>query len=828
MKIFTVLGLIFSFFFGALRYGFTPTVVFDASVSEGVVSSRASGYLYGLAEPGVPDPLTVYSLDPACAAQKVIGGLQHPIGDVDRVAENLDRSDYIVVYLQDAFSTWYYANDDIVAARRAGTYDWQTFLTETYFPLVREKVLALRDKPYADRLVYCLYNECDNGVWFGTWQPEGEWAAFDDAGCAAFFEAWKQTCALVRSLAPGAMIGGPGYYEYNAEKERRFLTYCAANGCLPDAMIWHELGELSSEQLDLHVAEYRALEESLGVAALPVLITEYGMMEECGDPARMFRYIRQIEETGVYGCIAYWRLADNLCENSADGVSPNSCWWLYRWYADMEGQHMHKEVRDLFHADFGKAVREARQLRYKHFNGFGSVSDAGDLVTALVGGADYTGQVRFINLDKTALGKKVKVTVESISFQGLGGKVYAPVTLREYTAAVRFGSLTVKMENMDANAVYRIALSPADGSADYTNDNIPQRYEFENGTLLGSAYTYDSAYASTGETAGLVGGMEHEGDGVRLLINVPQTGNYDLSAVYGKANDGASPADRVTGTANVRVDDVACTLSLPNTIRSEYTSLAALTVWLERGDHTVEFFHGEGTFVLDSLLVARHEAPSGLRLLYEHELSSEAQTCYLAVTPENGWYLAETAASGLRVNGCKCESPLVYLRQGLNVIALDGAGQTCKIYKSKGKTDSFTFTAPQLALSGGAEIKNGAVTGVTSEGGAASFTVTVPQAGDWWVTLTYANNAEGGYHAYNVDLIEQYFTVTVNGQSKNVWCRNTYSSENLSTATFGVQLAAGENVFTFTNDGTMRFNGRPNGTPELHTVTLNPAFLPVE
>ena len=211
MKIFSALGLLFSFFFASLQYGFQPTVVFDAAAPGVEVSSRASGYLYGLAEENVPDALMAQSLDISSVSQKVIGGLQHPIGDVDHVANNLDACDYIVVYLQDAYSTWYYDNDAIYDARRAGTYDWQTYLEEDYFPKVREKVTALRQTDYADRLVYCLYNECDNGVWFGTWMEDGEYAAFDDAGRDHFFSAWKQTAALVRSIAPEAKLGGPGY-----------------------------------------------------------------------------------------------------------------------------------------------------------------------------------------------------------------------------------------------------------------------------------------------------------------------------------------------------------------------------------------------------------------------------------------------------------------------------------------------------------------------------------------------------------------------------------------------------------------------------------------
>jgi hypothetical protein len=438
MKILLAIGLIFSFFFASMQYGFQPTVIFDAAAPGAEVSSRASGYLYGLAEENVPDALMAQSLDIASVSQKVIGGLQHPIGDVDHVAGNLDACDYIVVYLQDAYSTWYYDHEAILEARRAGTYDWQTYLKEDYFPKVREKVTALQKTDYADRLVYCLYNECDNGVWFGTWMEDGQYAAFDDAGRANFFSAWEQTYALVRELAPDALIGGPGYCDYSPEKEAWFLNYCADHNCLPDVMIWHELGELSSEKLDEHVLNYRNLEQlpAEPVGPLPIIITEYGMMEECGDPAKMFRYIRQIEETGVYGNIAYWRLADNLCDTCADGVSPNACWWLYRWYADMEGTRMQKEVSDLFHADFKNALRDRRELRYKHYNGFGAITDEKDAISILVGGADYTGRVKIKNLPETKLGRTVRVKIESVSFEGLGGRVFAPTVVREYDARI--------------------------------------------------------------------------------------------------------------------------------------------------------------------------------------------------------------------------------------------------------------------------------------------------------------------------------------------------------------------------------------------------------
>ncbi|MCH5197329.1 MAG: hypothetical protein J1E34_00350 [Oscillospiraceae bacterium] len=819
MKILTTICLIFSFLFGSMRYGFVPTIVFDASGSSEAISSRASGYLYGLAEENVPDKLMAESLDISVASQKVIGGLQHPIGDVDHVAGSLSETDYIVVYLQDAFSTWYYENDAIYEVRRNGTYDWRQFVQDEYFPKVRDAVNGLKDKDYADKIVYCLYNECDNGVWFGTWQEEGQYAAFDEDGRNNFFEAWAETYELVRSIDENAVIGGPGYYEYNAQKEYDFLAYCKENNCIPDVMIYHELAFTSADDWDIHVDEYRKIEASLGVSELPIIVTEYGTMEDCGNPSKMFKYIYKIEETGTYGCIAYWRLANNLNDNSADGISPNSCWWLYRWYADMSGSRMNKKVNDLFHADFEKAVKQGRNLRNKYFNGIGSVNEAGDKISILVGNSSYTGQVRIKNISESAIGSKAHITVESVTYQGLGGTVYSPVKISEYDAKVTGGCLNVKLKDMDAETVYHITVTPATGGGCYNNANIPVRYEFENGKLLGAAYTYDSAYATTGETAGMVGGIEQPGDGVQLSFNAPETGVYSLDIIYGKHNDGSAPDGRVSATALMAIDGVQSELELKNTIKSEYTSKITLTAELKKGSHTISFTHKDGTYVLDSMLVSLYEQPSEISVLWDEDSSG-----MLAVAPENGWYTVDTAAASFTVDTAVAHSNTVYLRRGLNLIKIDGASEVCKITYAD-KTDNFVTVLPgDMTLSDCIVSPNGALTGITNEGGSAGFTVMAQTAGDYRVTLEYSNNAEGGYHAYNVDLIEQYVTVSVNGQTDNVWCRNTYSSENRNTVTFNVTLAEGENAFTLYNDGSVSFAGQSTAAPDIYSITVNPVW----
>ena len=75
------------------------------------------------------------------------------------------------------------------------------------------------------------------------------------------------------------------------------------------------------------------------------------------------------------------------------------------------------------------------------------------------------------------------------------------------------------------------------------------------------------------------------------------------------------------------------------------------------------------------------------------------------------------------------------------------------------------------------------------------------------VTLNYANNLEGGYHAYNVDLIEALLTVSANGDSQDIFCRNTYSLYNYKTLTFNLKLNEGENTVRLSSSGNIRFNG---------------------
>ncbi len=823
---------------GKMGLAVGPSVIFDASNLTGEVTNGASGYLYGLSEDGVPSYNMVESLDVSSVSAKTQGGLQHPIGEVGDVANELTangKCDYIVVYLQDMYSTWYYDHGNITEMKKNGTYDWKEYLKNTYFPLVEKTVNEMKDSAYADKLVYCIFNECDNGIWFGEWVPteDGGWHNFNEQGRNNFYEAWKMTCDYVKSLDPDARIGGPGNFEYNTEKMDTFLKYTSENDCVPDVLIYHELGDRSIYDWEANVSELRSIEEKYGVSKdTPIIITEYGRMQDNGDPNTMLKYIIRTENSKVYSNQAYWLLANNLCNTAADYNTPNSAWWVYRWYTNMSGHTMSSEISDILHSDLEKSIKEKREPRYQQLLGLGSLTDGKDKIELLISGTDYNTIAKVKHLKSTGLyGEKVRITVTSVTYQGIAGKVYTPETVKTYTQKCG-GTISVKLDAAK-NTAYRIEITKAadgDSGEKIVNNNLYKRYEFENGTLLGDAYTYDSAYATTGEIQGMVGGMEKEGDGVEITVDVPSDGKYELRFIYGNSNDGPTSNDRTYSDVNFSVDGETKVISLANTVKSELTDAYDMTLNLAKGSHTIKFTHNKGTIVLDSVLV---RAAEEVKEIYS-EKDNDRASSYLAIAPADGYYDIYTAAdSEISVDGAEAVTDkdggaAVFLRRGLNYIDVP-ENADFKAFVSE-KTAQSVYLAPSDAvLSGGAAVlTNGTakldyISGISSEGGGAEYKVNVPKDGTYKLTVLYSNNRENGVHDYNVDLVEDFITISVDGKKQqNLYCRNTYSNDTFVTVTTNITLKAGENTVTFTNDGANKFNGNTTFAPNISSVTINP------
>lgn len=837
--------------FGIFLVVYTPTLTADFSVKTGEVTDGASGYLYGIAQNGVPSKTMTDSVDISTVSQKVPGGLQHPVGDISDIESQLSNTDYNVIYLQDSYDTWYYANDDIMAARKTGEYDWQKFISEDYFPRVEKAVKTLAASKSARKTVYCLYNECDNGVWFGTTVKDrsneeyGVGAKYDEEGRENFYSAWKQTYDLVRSIDPDALIGGPGFYEYDHDKISSFLEYCKENNCLPDIMIYHELADNSIYLWQDNVEDYRQMEKDMGMDELPIIVTEYGRMKDNGLPGKMVQYITQIESSKVYGDNAFWRLANNLCDVAADDNCPNSNWWLYRWYTDMQGSTVQIDYNDLFCSNVGKWLSGNAPLRSQGFMGVVTITDDNQKIEAVCGGRTGDARLRLENLDAAGLdGKKVGVYIEESVYQGLSGIADSPVCVKYYTAEVKDGSLDIDFEKMDEGNAYHVIVSAVDiPEEDYENRNLPLRFEAEDGTLLGNAYTYESAYATTGSKEGMVGGIENDGSGVKLTVKAPADGDYVLQVIYGKANDGKDNDDRKNGKMNLSIDGKKTEIDLPNTIKSEYTDYVSLPVTLTEGKHTVEMTYADGTFVVDSVLLSP-KTEKQVYVFADPDYSDDEKTAFLAVAENDGYYeltgTPDTAFNVFDAEG-KTDSEgkaTVYLRRGLNAIAFDGKIESafslsysengtgvCSIKKTEKNVEPVAVVKPaDFSLSGGAKIEssedNEYLSGISSSSGGASFTVNAPESGKYFVTIEYANNDEGGYHDYNVDLIERYATLTSGTESQDVWCRNTYCWDTYKTVTATVELKKGENTLALSNSGKTKFNGEKTEIPRIASISI--------
>ncbi len=831
---------------GGFALIYTPSLSVDMSSKTGEVTNGASGYLYGVAELGVPSRNMTESVDISTVCQKVPDGLQHPIGDIEHIYTQLENTTYDVIYLQDAYSTWYYEQENIEKLRSENKYDFKDFVENDYLPKIKKVVEYLKDTPYSDKIVYCIYNECDNGVWFGETAKSsdskyGVYGSYTKQGAQNFFSSWKETYDLVKSIDEGALIGGPGFCDYDESEIKDFFTYCSENDCVPDVCIYHELGGNSIYQFGEHTKNFRQLEEELGIDEMPIIVSEYGEMQDNGKPGKMLQFVTQIENSKVYGDNAFWRLADNLCDVSADDNSPNSNWWLYRWYTQMQGQTLESSYQDLFKSNVGKFLKGKAKLASKGFMGIASVNDDDNKIEILCGGRDGSAVVKLKNINDTSFyNQNVNIKIERALYKGISGVVTSSVELKTYSQTLDKNKLLIDMNDLDEADVYKITIEKSDEKVKgYENDGYIKRYEFEKGDLLGKAYTYDSAYATTGENEGMVGGIENDGDGVSLEFSVPKDGTYDLNLIYGNGNDGEydengkqNPSDRTYSTALLQIDDNESDMTVPSTIKSEYTDCYTKTLKLKAGEHKLIVAHKKGTVVLDSLLVTYHNAGNEIGVMTDNKRSDESTNSFLVSVKDDGYYTVSSSKKAQAfVNDYEVtldKGSIIYLMRGLNFIDVkDKSIDALTVSKCDKNIENITVKATDFKLLGGAkcsENKNINVKfldSISSKSGKATANVKADKSGIYAVTFAYSNNAEGGHHAYNVELIEQYVTLNVNGKKQDVWCRNTYSFDTYKTVTAFVYLKGGDNKITLSNSGKTKFDSQTSFAPKISGISVN-------
>ncbi len=794
---------------GTLLYLLVPTVTFDFS-QQAELTGRASGFLYGFAEEDIPTAEIAESIGINSLATKTAGGLQHPIGDVRQVSETFLSAggEMLMVYTQDMYDTWYYQLDSL----------------PEYNEKVRKTVTEMENSPYRDSLVYCIYNEMDNGAWLGNfWEEENRYK---------FYEAWKETYNLVKSINPEAKIAGPGHCGYNYDFIKEFLTFCKENDCFPEVVVWHELSDQSIYWMKSNFEGYYSICDELGIERLPVCISEYGLMKTNGIPGESVKWIARLEKQDAYGCVAYWRLANNLSDTVADDVTPNSNYWVYNFYAKMKGRELFATEWDMLHSNIGNWLKGKYPLMNKGFIALSSFDENEEKFYVLAGGSDKDSKIVIENLGETfANGDRFNVKISCVDYKGLGGAVYSPVLCETKNITVRNGRLSFSIPCERESQAFFIEITKGEGES-FKSSVRTVRYEAEDASLPEGIDATDAVAYSVSEGK-CVKGITADTP-VTFNIKAEESGTYRLDMVYGNANTGDSGrrSIEVEITENGLVNSVKC----PSTIKEDCMECVSIYVDLKKGRNEITVKPAEGTLVLDFIDIT----PLSHTDIFAQRLTSrnvKEENAYSVIIPEDGYYKLSdlTDDSLVTINGNEIKGDgdgIFYFGRGYNKIVLPEGVSFTGAEKADCEISFLdVYTPSEMAGAGAAQIstdensssgeKFGWISSDTESG--LSLYYKAPADGYYAITLEYANNEEGGHHDYNVDLVERYISIFVDGEKQgNYFFRSTYSWDNYKTKTVVLYLSGGEHIIEFTNDGSYSFNNMVTYAPDIGSITVIP------
>jgi hypothetical protein len=520
------------------------TLTIDAGSTLRPVTHVGAGGLYGFATSTTPNPSILQALrlkqhtQPAPGVQQLGNGSTVPTGDALKVAPSvIGTGGQQSIRMPDVYPDF--------------PYKWVSW----------DDWLGKVNKMVDDRLAATSTTGI-NG-WEIWNEPDGTW---DTAKAGPYNDGWTRTYRAIRAKDAVTPIIGPGTTIYNRDFIRSFLENAKATNTLPDVIVWHELSQ-GWQQIDEHVADYRALERSLGISPRPISINEYAWTDQVDVPSAALHYIAQFERTGVRDAErAYWYESGTMNGLLHEG-KPTASYWMYKWYGEMSGNML--------------PVTAAGDL-----DGIASLDGTRKVVNGVFGGDYGTNSVRVTGL--SGFGTSARVTLSSTPETGRFTNVAAPTTLSTQTVSIVDGAVTVPVADMDARRAYQVVVTPASGPV----TSYQQTYEAENATVV-NAQVLGSTAASNGFYVGRIdGSADMRSDSyVDFTIEVPTGGQYALDVKY--ANGGAS-----TSTQGLAANGSPfSTLSYPTTGGWGRFGTVTTTVTLAAGFNVVRLAKGSPSFV---------------------------------------------------------------------------------------------------------------------------------------------------------------------------------------------------------------------------------------
>jgi hypothetical protein len=467
------------------------TLVVDAAASIRPVTHVGAGGLYAFADAATPPdailkPLHLNTLtQPAPGVQQLGNGATVPTGDALKVATKVINSG----------AQQYVRMPDIYPNFPYKWVSWDDWLAKVK-TMVQARLAATDSTNIAG---WELWNEPD---W--TW---------DTAAAGAFNAAWVRTYQAVRALDTVTPIVGPSTSSYNHNYMSSFLTNAKANNALPNVISWHAW---SASGMTADVADYRALEKTLGIGPLPISLNEYAWTDEVDVPGTVVQYLAQVERLGVHDAERPYWYESGTVNGLLYNNQPTGTYWLYKWYGDMVGNMV-------------AVTRSGSQ------DGAASYDSTRKIVNVVFGGDSGNNTIQVKGLGN--FGSSVKVTLSSTPNSGRKANVAAPTTISTATYSVSNGAISVPVTNQVAASGYQLVVTPAAGPT----TSWQQVYQAENATVV-NAQRLSASSASNG---GYVGRIDGTGDArtdsfVDFTVNVPTAGTYSMAVRY--ANGGTATA----------------------------------------------------------------------------------------------------------------------------------------------------------------------------------------------------------------------------------------------------------------------------------------------
>lgn len=783
------------------------------------------------------------------------------------------------IYVQDYYPDWPYHGGvrpgDTRTYRQAdGTYTGTPNGVWDYLEVVEfvaEAVATTSKRP--QDYVFIPFNEPDGGNWYANWD------SLQDTFLADWTAAYGKIQEVYARHGLGhARVGGPGDTRWQPERSADLLAYAKAHAVLPDVFIWHELGIDNLRTFRSHHAEYRALEKRLGLAPIPVNITEWGMLRDMGSPGQLIQWLSIMEDLKIDGQTAHWAYAGNLSDNSARVNAANAGWWMFKWYGDLAGSRT-------------VAVTPPAPNTVDTLQGIAAVDRRNRRATVLYGGGAAPVSLRLAGLDRRVFGDRVDIEVREITLTGAEGVAGAPPVV-QVLDGVRLdrGSIVLEVPTYDRYAAYQVLITPEQDRPLVADAVWSTSIEAERTTLT-AATVYDQDPLAGGGWKFLASGSRDVGSFNRpsskadWTVTVPRTGRYRFQVI------GGTPG--VPGRHALFVDDVdpqivqyTADLALTAVQRWQYRGSAEVTVPLTAGTHTLSLratLDGSNVLpnsdiTLDRFLLtdvtdgeptaypaSALRLHGGAHVIYDRsrarghaEIRGSRQRADGYVQAwETGYHdvgidYRSTGRTevGITLNGrpvATVPAPRagawrstvrLHLSQGINEIEIRSTRgillqQLTTTRAAEADTAAVTVEAEETVRHGtvgvtthpgssGSNASGGKSLGYVGLGAGNTFEIVrgpgFDRPGPYDLVVSYANAELGGHHDYNPQVIDRRLEITeTGGASAYGYFRYTYAWNSFLEKTVPITLT--------TSGGSLIFGNPQAYAPDVDRITIAPAVL---